>query len=421
MDGSVTTEGGAPTLWHNRSFLRLWIAQIISNTGTSITNVALPLTAVLVLGATPAQMGLLGVAGSLPNLLFGLVAGVWVDRTRRRPILVGADLGRAVLLGSIPVAASLGHLTFLHLWVVGFLAGTLTVFFQITAIAALPSLVTKTQLVEANSKLSISDSVIAIAGPSMAGGLVQLLSAPKAIVADAVSYLLSAFALGGIGASERRPARPRGRLWDEIIEGVRELVGTPLLKTLTLTSSIGTLAAAVQSTVLVLFLAREMGYTPALIGLVFACGGGGSLVGALCAGRLAERIGLGPTMLLGKSLWAIGGLMVPLAGLAGRNLPFAFIGQLLAGIGTTIYIINQISLRQALTPVRLLGRVTAARRFLLFGTASLGALLGGFLGSTIGLRATLFAGAAAVGVEFVLLFFSPARHVRDIHAETREA
>ncbi|MFL5800141.1 MAG: MFS transporter [Roseiflexaceae bacterium] len=397
------------SLWHNRSFLRLWLAQLISNAGTSITNVALPLTAVLVLGATPAQMGLLGIAGSLPNLLFGFVAGVWVDRTRRRPILVGADLGRAVLLGTIPVAAWLGEVTFLHLWVVAFLAGSLTVFFQIASIAVLPALVTKTQLVEANSKLSIGDSVISIAGPGVAGGLVQLLSAPKAIIVDAISYLLSALALGGIGATEARPVRRPGHIWGEIVEGVRELVGTPLLKVLTITSSMGMLAGAVQGTVEVLFLARELNLTPAMIGLVFACGGGGSLLGALCAGWASRRLQTGLSLILGKSLWIIGSLMLPLAGLIGQELALVAGGQVLIGLGSTIYFVNQLSLRQAITAQSLLGRVTAARRFILFGMALLGATLGGALGTVIGLRATLLVGVVALAGELLLIISSPIR------------
>ena len=412
MDEPAAVHAASASLWHNRSFLRLWLAQGVSHAGTSITNVALPLTAVLLLGATPAQMGLLDIAGSLPNLLFGMVAGVWVDRTGRRPILVGADLGRAVLLGSIPIAAALGQLTFLHLWLVAFLAGSLAVFFQIASIAVLPSLVTRSQLVDANSKLSLSDSVMSVAGPSLAGGLVQVVGAPKAIAVDAVSYVLSALALGGLGSAEPRPERRPGTVWGEIGEGVRELVRTPLLKVLTLTSSIGMFAGAVQSTVLILFLARDLGVTPAVIGLVVACGGGGSLVGALSAGRAARRLGIGPTMLLGKCLWLIGGLLVPCAGIAGSDLLLVVIGQVLVGAGTTIYIVNQISLRQALTAVRLLGRVTAARRFLLFGAAVIGAAVGGVLGEMVGLRATLVVGVVALGAELVVLVISPIRHVR---------
>ena len=203
-------------LLNNRAFTRLWAAHVASGAGTAITTVALPLAAVLVLEATPPQMGLLAAAASLPNLLFGLVAGVWVDRFRRRPILVWADVGRALLLASIPAAAWLGQLSFLHLWIVTFAAGALTVFFQIAAISLLPALVQKRDLVEANSRLSTSDALLAIAGPAAAGGLVQLLGAARVILIDAVSYLLSVLALNGVsedeaGSDETAPAGRIGR------------------------------------------------------------------------------------------------------------------------------------------------------------------------------------------------------------------
>ena len=167
------------SLWRNPSFVRLWFAQTVSNAGSQVTALALPLTAVLVLGATPVQMGFLGIAGRAPNLLFDLFAGVWVDRTRRRPILVGADLGRALLLGTILIAAAFGYLTFAQLYLVTFVVGTLTAFFSLASISILPSLVKREQLVDANSKLAITDSILTIAAPSAAGGLVQLLGAPR--------------------------------------------------------------------------------------------------------------------------------------------------------------------------------------------------------------------------------------------------
>ena len=200
------------SLWSNRAFTRLWVAHVTSGAGTAITAVALPLAAVLVLGATPTEMGLLAAAGSLPNLLFGLVAGVWVDRVKRRPILVWADIGRALLLITVPAAAWLGQLSFLQIWIVTFATGTLTVFFQIAAISVLPALVEKRQLVEANSKLSTSEAVISIAGPAAAGGLVQLFSAPRAILVDAVSYLLSALALTGVAEEEPQSAAKPDRV-----------------------------------------------------------------------------------------------------------------------------------------------------------------------------------------------------------------
>ena len=417
--GEPAIVDGAPSLWRNRAFLRLWFAQLVSNAGTQITGLALPLTAVLALGATPAQMSLLRIANFLPELLFALVAGVWVDRARRQPILVGADLGRALLLVSIPLAALIGYLTFAQLYVVAFAVSTLTVFFSLASISILPALVTKAQLVEANSKLALSDSVLSIAAPSAAGGLIQLVSAPRAIVVDAVSHVLSALSLRGVGAAEASPRRGRGRggTWREIGEGVRELVRTPLLRSLTLSASVGAFGAAMQSTVQLLFLVRELGLTPALIGLAAACGGGGSLVGAASAGRASRRLGAGPAIVLGSFLWAVGALVVPLAGLGGLTaaaLPLIGAGQAITSIGGAIWGVNQMSLRQAITPVGLFGRATAARRVPMFGMQVAGAALGGLLGGTIGLRATLVVGAVGLVAGFVLLLFSPVREVHNL-------
>jgi len=413
LDKAATVEKSV-NLMHNRAFLRLWIAQVVSNAGTQITTVALPLTAVVVLGATPTQMGILGIASYLPNLLFGLFAGVWIDRTQPRPILMGSDLGRAVLLGSIPAAALLGHLTLMHLWVVAFAAGILTVFFQIASVAALPSLVRLEQLVEANGRLALSESLVAIAGPSAAGGLVQLVGAPRAIIADALSYLLSALSLRGVRASQvPHHAQQHRGIWAEIGAGLHALVSTPLLRALALTSGIGTLSVAVQNTVLILFLVRNLGLPSAIIGLAFACNGGGSLLGAVSAGWVARRIGTGRAIIFGQGFWTIGGLLVPFAGLTGTNILFVLVGQVIAGFGMTLYTVNQTSLRQRLTPTALLGRVTAARRFLVFSMAPAGAALAGFLGGAIGLRPTLLVGAAISLLAVLLVALSPVRLIRD--------
>ena len=415
-------------LWRNRSFARLWVAHVTSGAGTAITNVALPLAAVLVLGATPTQMGLLAAAGSLPNLLFGLLAGVWIDRVRRKPILIWADIGRALLLVTIPVAAWLGQLSFLQIWLVTFAAGTLTVFFQISAISVLPALVEKRQLVEANSKLSTSDAVIAIAGPAAAGGLVQLFSAPRAILVDAVSYLFSALALGGVAEEEPQPASQPDRddapeavhgtraaavsIGREVGEGVFELLRTPLLRALTITSSLGMLAGSISAAVQMLFLVNQLHFTPSIIGIVAACSGIGSLAGAMLAGRAARHLQAGRTLLLGKLLWIVGALLLATADLIGREIASAGVAQALVGLGSTLYFVNQLSLRQAITSVRLLGRVTAARRFVLFGVATVGAFVGGALGESIGLRATLLVGSAALALELVLLLLPTIRRAR---------
>lgn len=416
MGESASPAGASVSLWRNRAFLRLWFAQVVSNAGTAITGLALPLTAVLALGAGPAQMSLLRIANFLPEILFALFAGVWVDRARRQPILVGADLGRAVLLASIPLAALLGVVTFPHLWGVAFAVSTLTVFSSLASISILPALVPKAQLVEANSKLAVTDSVLTIAAPSAAGGLIQLVSAPRAILVDAVSYVLSALSLRGVGGAEAPPRRARGNTWREIGEGLHELVRTPALRVLTLSVSVGTFGAAMQSTVQLLFVVRELGLTPALIGLVAACGGGGSLLGAAWAGRASRRLGTGPAIVLGSLLWAAGALIVPLAGLAGAAFLFVAAGGAVANFGGAVWGVNQMSLRQTLTPVGLFARATAARRLPMFGMQVAGAALGGLLGGAIGLRATLLVGAAGLVVGGLLLLLSPVRAVRDLSA-----
>lgn len=416
------------SLWRNRGFTRLWVAHVTSGAGTAITSVALPLTAVLLLGASPSQMGLLAAAGSLPNLLFGLVAGVLVDRVPRRPILVWSDIGRALLLASVPAAALLGQLTFLQLWLVTFAAGTLTVFFQIAAISLLPALVERRALVDANSRLSTSEAVISIAGPAAAGGLVQLLGAARVILIDALSYLLSAFALRALPGPELDfPAKGVGREQDEhggaprfcmqpllheIAEGIHELLRTPLLTALTISSSLGMLAGSLAAAVQMLFLVDQLGLSPALIGTVLACGGVGSLLGALLAPRAARVLRVGRTLALGKLIWILGSLLLVAADQSRSAVMTVGAALTLGGFGSSLYFVNQISLRQAITAVRLLGRVTAARRSVLFGVATFGAFIGGALGETIGLRATLLVGVAALALELALILVSPIRRAR---------
>lgn len=416
------------SLWHNRAFTRLWVAHVTSGAGTAITGVALGLTAVLLLNATPSQMGLLTAAGSLPNLLFGLVAGVWVDRVRRRPILVWADVGRALILASVPAAAWLGQLSLPHLYVVTFAVAALTVFFQIAAISVLPTLVDKSKLVEANSRLSTSDALIAVIGPAAAGGLVQLVGAARAILIDAISYILSAAALWRLPERDPEPAATEGgedsgagppatgtesqTIRQEVAEGIYELLRTPLLRTLTITSSLGMLAGSVTAAVQMLFLVDQLELSPATIGIVLACGGVGSLTGAMISARAARFLNVGSALIWGKLVWIAGSVLLAAADLTGEAVLATATALALNGLGSTLYFVNQLSLRQTITEVRLLGRVTAARRFVLFGVATLGAFIGGALGETIGLRATLLVGAVALAVELALILLSPVRRAR---------
>ncbi len=393
-------------------FVNLWAAHTVSAFGSAVTGVALPLTAVLALGASPAQMCLLRVAGGVPALLFSLFAGVWVDRLRRRPVLIGADLGRALLLRSVPVAALLGLLRMEHLYVVAFLTGALSLFFDIAVTSYLPVLIRRKDLVGGNTRLQVSDSVASVAGPGLGGVLTQLLTAPVAIAFDALSFALSALLLRRIHAEEAplAPLPERRDVWREIGEGLRFLLANPLLRAMTVSSALGSLALSMQVAVLVLFATRSLGLSPALLGLIFASRGIASLVGAVLAGRAGRAMGAGPAVVWGTLLSVLGSLVIPLAG--GSlvvAVPTLVAAQVLLGIGSPIYSVNQITLRQSITPDRVLGRVNASRRFLVFGAAPVSALFGGTLGSLLGLRPTLLAGALILMLAFLTVLLSPLR------------
>ncbi|HEU0165725.1 MAG TPA: MFS transporter, partial [Thermomicrobiales bacterium] len=286
------------SLWRNHAFLRLWIASAISSLGSKVTATALPLTAAITLDASPGQMAALVAAGQLPDLVFGLLAGSWVDRGRHRSFLVGSDLGRALLLGIIPASALFGFLSFPLLIAVAFGSGALSVFFSVASVAILPAIVPKEQFVEANARLSLSDSVVALSGPGVAGALIQVMSAPKAILVDAVSYLMSGSLLKGLGGTTATSSHTtRSSLLSDIRSGLVELIATPLLRALTISSAVFAAGLAIQGTVVMLFLTRTLSLAPATIGLVLACGGAGSLLGGVLAGRISRRFGAGPAII----------------------------------------------------------------------------------------------------------------------------
>jgi MFS family permease len=288
---------GVTGLWRNPQFVRLWAAQTVSHLGSQVTLLALPLTAVLVLGASPAEMGVLGAAEFVPWMLVGLFAGVWVDRLRRRPILIAADLGRALLLLMVPLAAMLGQLSLPLLYVVAFLTGTLSVFFEVAYNAILPSLVRRDELVEGNSRLLASASAAEIAGPGLAGGLVQLVTAPVAVALDAVSYIASALFVSFIRTDEPQAApRNERSVVREVREGLAALLKNPLLRSLVVASTASNVVFAVHTTLRVLYATRDLRLEPALLGLVFGLGSIGGLGAAFMSGRVARRFGLGPTI-----------------------------------------------------------------------------------------------------------------------------
>lgn len=402
------------SLWRNVAFLRLWIASTVSSLGSKITATALPLTAAVTLQATPGQMAMLVMAGQLPDLVFGLLAGSWVDRGRHRTFLVGSDLGRAMLLAIIPLSAVFGVLNLPILVAVAFGSGALSVFFSVASVAVLPSIVPQEQFVDANAKLSMSDSVAALGGPGVAGVLVQLMTAPKAILIDSISYLISAFSLKGIGgpATSKPSDDPRRSLLDDIREGLRELVATPLLRALTVSSAVFAAGLAMQGTVLMLFLTRTLELSAATIGIVLMFGGAGSLVGAGLSGWISRRIGAGPAIIGGTLIEVLAACSIPLSAASQDPAPILAMGQLLNGIGISIYAVNHVSLRQRIVRAEVLGRITAGRRFLTFCVAPVGAILGAQIADRYGLTETLYAAAALLLAGTLAMWASPVRDVR---------
>jgi MFS family permease len=408
---------GAQSLWRRSDFLRLWSAETISQLGTQVTLLALPLIAILILRANPFEVGLLTAVEYLPFLLVGLPAGVWVDRLRRRPILIAADVGRAVSLASIPVAHALGNLMLGHLYLVAFFNGTLTVFFDVAYMSYLPSLVERRQLVEGNSKLEVSRSGAELAGPGLAGALVQVLTAPVAIVIDAISFVGSALFL--LFIRHREPSRRKEqkelapRMRTEIAEGLRYVLRHRLLLPIAICTSASNLFAHMAFAIYLVYAVRQLGLSALLIGVTFALGNVGFLIGAVAASRIAKWLGVGRTIWISAAIFGPSLVLIPLAPRTGP-FPFLVAAWFLGSFGSVVYNVNQVSLRQAITPDRMQGRMNATIRFLVWGTMPIGAFIGGALASVIGLRATLF--VAAVGGLFVALpvLLSPVRKLREI-------
>jgi MFS family permease len=410
-------------LWRNSDFLKLWAGQAVSQTGSNISAAALQLTAILLLGASPFQMGLMSGAGGGAILVFGLFAGAWADRLRRRPILIFADLGRAIILGTIPLAALLHRLTMAHLYLAAAATGVLTVFFDVSYQAYLPTLAGRENILEGNSKLALTESIAGIVGWGAAGILVQWITAPAAILFDAASFLCSAFSISLIRKPEGRPeSGPAPNMGREIAEGLRLSWREPVLRALAMRTGAGSFFLGFLASLYMVFAIRELGLSPALIGIIVSCGGATSLFGALAAERLVRRVGFSRTLIGSAAATGFSTLLPPMAhGTVAVCAAFLGAAQLF-DIAWPVYNITELSLRQAVTPDHLLGRVNSAMHLLFNGVMPVGALAGGMIAQGIGIRATMFAGAAGFLLSTLFLIFSPIRHLRELpHAPTLAA
>ena len=408
----------ASPLWRNSAFVRLWSAATISIFGSLITRIALPLLAILTLGAGAIEVAVLRGVDLGATLIVGLIAGAWVDRLRRRPVLIWADLGRAILLGSIPVAFVLGALTFVQLLAVAASTAVLTAFFDAADNAYLPTVVERDRLIEANSALAASGSVAEFAGFGLSGVLVQILTGPITILINAFTYVVSAVILLTIRHEEAPPPKVEDRepVLDEIRHGLRLVRHDPTLRAFAIAQMLLAAQWGVFGATFFLFALNVLGLDPAVVGIVAAIGGASSFIGAVVATRSTQRWGVGPVAIGASLLAALGNLFIPLApaGLPVIALLCLVAQQLVADSAETVYDVTEVSVRQSFVRDRELGRVASTFRVLAVAAQLVATIGAGLLAEVIGLRATAFLAPLGGVIAAAVLWWSPVRRLRDL-------
>ncbi|MCX5382355.1 MFS transporter [Streptomyces sp. NBC_00083] len=407
------------TLWGHADFLRLWGGQTVALFGTQITLLALPLTAMQLLDASAGQLGLLNALEYLPVACVTLLAGVLADRVRRRPLLIAANLGRALVLALVPVVAWTGHLSMVLLYVVAFTTGLFTAQFDVAYQAFLPTLIEKRLLVEGNSKLQSSQSIAQTAGQGMSGVLIQLLTAPVAVVVNSVGYLVSVASLLTIRTPEPVRTGPRRSIRAELMEGLRVTLAHPVLRVVMVESAWFNLMWDVVLVVMPIYGIRSLHLGAAGLGLVIAAGSVGAFAGSLVAGRLGLRLGTGRAMAVGMMIASVALLLLPAA--AGSKplvVTLLTAGYVINGFGITVFNVHSVALRQALVPIELTGRVSATYRFAAFAVIPVGGFTGGLLAEWLGPRAAL--AVTVAGLVIGAVAFLGSRVVRQADAHTVE-
>jgi len=403
-------------LWRHPDFLKLWSAETVSQFGTQISQLALPLAAIDVLHASAFEVAALATVEFLPFLLVSLPAGVWVDRMPRRPILVIGDLARAALLASIPIAYFFDALTIWQLYAVGFFVGIATVFFDVAYQSYLPALVERRQIVDGNAKLEISRTTAQFGGPGFAGLLIGWLKAPVAILLDAVSFLFSAAFIFAIRKYEqpRADREPHRKMRVELREGLSYVLRHPYLKNIAACTALFNFFGSMTFAIVLVFARRELDLSAAAIGLAMTLGNIGGLLAAISATRLSARLGVGTTIIVTAIIGGPMFLAIPFAPHGHAALAVLVPAWIIGAFSGVAYNVTQISLRQAITPERIQGRMNSVMRFIVWGTIPLGSFTGGVVASQIGLKPTLIVGGIGSCLPFLPVLFSPVRHVRDM-------
>jgi MFS family permease len=404
-------------LWSHPDFLKLWTGQSISELGSQVSQFAIPWLAAVDLHATPIAFSLLGVLGFLPFVLFALPAGVWVDRLRRRPILIVGDSARAVLLALIPILWATGHLEIWHLLVLQFVIGIFTVFFDVAYQSYLPALIEREHLIDGNSKLQLTVSIAQVGGPALSGSLIAAITAPYAILVDAVSFVISSVFMIGMKHRENLPrqdtAEPRPQMWPQVKEGLAWVVRNRNLRAIAGCTGTSNFCSSLMFAILILYMVRNLHLTSFPASSVFTVGASGAIVGALLANRLGSRLGVGNAIVLMAVIFSFAGIAYPLAPTS-FPLPVLMAGTVLFFFSAVAYNILQVSYRQAITPERLQGRMNAAMRWIVWGTIPLGTLAGGGIAQVTTLHTALWVGALLGTPTFLWVLLSPLRSVREM-------
>jgi MFS family permease len=401
----------------NRDFVKLWAGESVSLIGTQVTQFTMPLVAILTLNATVFEVGVLNALRFVPVVLLSLFAGVWLDRRRRRPVLIACSLCNAVLIGLVPLGKVTGLLSLGLLYAVTTLVGAFSMVFDVGALSYLPNLVKPEHLLEGNGKIQASTAVAGIAGPGLAGVLIGVITAPITLSVDAVSYLFSALGLISISKPEPAPEIPDQvpSIRRSIAEGLRTVFGSKLLLALLAQGTALNLFFGGFITVFVVYAVRDLGLSPLKLGMVIGAVAAGGLVGALFATRLRSALGLGRTL----AITLVGVSAAPPVLLIPRNASLVAVTILIAaqfwyGCNVTLFNVNAITLRQVVTPKRLLARMNATYRMVLFGAAPFGAMAGGLLGHALGLRSAMVISVVAMSSPVLFLFFSPVYRLKEM-------
>jgi len=421
----MTRQRTPGSLWRNADFMKFWVGQTISLTGTGITTFALPYAAITVLGATPEQLGLLRAVALAPFVVFSLLVGIWVDRIRRVPIMVGANAIRAVLIAMVPLLAALGVLRMWQLYAIALLVGVGAVLFELSYLSYIPTLVDQEHLVEGNSKLGASESAADLAGPGLAGILVQVLQAPTVLLFDAVSYVVSVLSLLAIRTREAAhervgDARGLGALRIELGDGLRTVFGNVYLRALALEGFTYNFFLQFFDVLILYYGTKELHLRPSVVGLILSCGSLGGLFGAVVAPKVIARLGFGPAFQWSTGVGCAAPILVPLV--SGPHLLISIVlagAYFVLGVGVSISIVASISLRQKITPADLLGRMNAAMRTCTYAAIPVGALVAGFLGSrpVLGPRLALVVGGVGMLLPALIIRLSPIPQMRELAAD----